>query len=151
MLRIILCGGNMSFARLTPTLAFVFLAIPAHAQVDTNCSWFGSEWRCQSRDPNANANALGALLGSIAREKREKKERQAAIEAENARLAQQRAYAEQQAYAVKQEQTFMAIVSQAVQAGECEDAKAIALSANRLDIAEQAARICTPKRKPSAQ
>ena len=144
----------MSFVRLTLALTPVFLAIPTQAQVNTDCSWIGNTWSCETRDPNANARAWGAILGSIARENREEKERQAAIEAEKARLLQQQElyrqqqmYVEQQAYATAQEQTFLAIVSQAVQAGECEDAKAIALSRNRLEVADQAARICTPKKR----
>ncbi len=80
----------------------------------------------------------------------EAQRQRAAARAQAERQRAAAAEAQRQAYAVEKEQAFMAIVSQAVQAGECEDAKAIALLANRLDIADQAARICTPKERPSA-
>ena len=65
----------MSFSKLTPILALIFLTVPASAQVNTDCRWLGSTWSCETRearDPNADAYALGAIIGSIARENREK-------------------------------------------------------------------------------
>ena len=75
----------------------------------------------------------------------------ARAQAENARLAQQQAYANQQAYAAGQEQTFMATISRAILEGRCEDAKVAALNQSRLDLADQAMRICKPGvRKPAS-
>lgn len=42
------------------------------------------------------------------------------------------------------ENTLMASISTAVREGRCDDAKQTALAANRLDLADQALRICTP-------
>ena len=74
----------------------------------------------------------------------------ARAQAENARLAQQQAYANQQAYAAGQEQMFMATISRAILEGRCEDAKMAALNQSRLDLADQAMRICKPGVKKPA-
>ena len=127
------------------------------AQVNTDCIRNPMGWSCQTYDPNQGWRDIGTVLGNIMRQKRERE----AAEAEAARIAAQQAglraqqdeYARQTAYAqqqqqlaVQREQDFMGVVSQAIQQGECEDAKAIALSRNRLDVADQAMRLCVPKR-----
>lgn len=72
-----------------------------------------------------------------------------AAEAERARLAsirQQQAYAQSQQEADRQaEQLLRTQVSTAVLEGRCDDAKTIALLASRIDMAEQAVRLCKPK------
>ena len=116
-------------------------------------SWstFGNSITCDDPEPSPLAQGLAAYIRNGIEEDR----RNAALEVERQRLLiqqqQQQAYAQQQAflqqqqmYAAQQEQSFLAVVSQAVQQGQCEDAKAIALSRGRLDIAEQAARLCSP-------
>ena len=74
----------------------------------------------------------------------------ARAQAESQRLAQQQAYANQQAYAAGQEQIFMATISRAILEGRCEDAKMAALNQSRLDLADQAMRICKPSVKKPA-
>jgi len=137
----------------------ILVALPVSAQTDTDCSWFGNTLSCETRERNSTARAIGALFGAMARADEEERERAAIIEAEKNRLLQQQeaarkqqaaymqqqAFAQQQAYLQEQERAFLTVVSQAVQAGECADAKAIALSRGRLDVADQAARLCTPR------
>lgn len=74
----------------------------------------------------------------------------AAVAEANRRAAAQQAAQEQQRQAQLQRegqgrQDLMTVVSTAVLEGRCDDAKAVALQAGNLDLAEQAMRLCKPK------
>ena len=119
------------------------------------------------------AQAQSAVGACNAAERREKAERARLAEEERRRLervrieqesasierarvdqlATERAAAAQEAEAARlADQDLRTRVSQAVLEGRCEDAKTIALLASRIDMAEQALRICKPQatKSPSA-
>ncbi len=74
---------------------------------------------------------------------------QAAAQAEQTRLEQARAVERGELQRQEQsKQNLMAAVSTAVLEGRCDDARAAALQANNLDLAEQAVRLCKPKPPP---
>jgi hypothetical protein len=68
------------------------------------------------------------------------RQRDAAAAAEQAGMDQARARAARQ-----DDTALMANISAAVKDGRCNDAKTYALDANRLDLADQALRVCTAR------
>lgn len=136
------------------------LSTAAQAQTTTNCSAFGGDVTCNTQ-PNGFA-VLGRALAI-------RRERQRAAEMFGAALQEGRcsdarsiamqygdqndmAMADQcvtpEAREAEQQKALVATVTASVQAGHCDEAKATALAAGRLDIADQALRVCTPTPKP---
>lgn len=136
----------------------LFLAAAAGAQTTTNCSAFGGEVTC-----NTGPNGFYVLGRAIAA----RREHQRAVEEFGSALregrcstaqaiaaqygdANDRAVAAQcitpearkAALAQVAEQELMKTVALAVREGRCDAAKAAALEASRLDLAEQAVRLC---------
>lgn len=87
------------------------------------------------------------------------RKRQQAVELERNRLIQDQARADEaaraQAYAEEANRqanaSLLATISKAILEGRCEDAKTVALTSSRLDLADQAMRLCKPGvRKPAS-
>lgn len=127
----------------------------ALAQTTTNCrvGISGRSINCNTYTPQqpSAADAIiqgygaGLLLRDLFGSRREEEERAAAIAAERQRQAAEAAYMAQARAEAQKNEALFAMVSQAIQNGQCEDAKAIALADGRLDVAEKAMRLCTPK------
>ncbi len=129
------------------------LAFPAAAQTTTNCSSFGGTLTCDTA-PNGFV-----ALGNAIRQRRERKAlaeefvsdlRDGRCDAAQA-IANQYGDANDRQMASacvsperQAERATMAMVSEAVRQGQCGEAKRIALEANRLDLADQALRVCMP-------
>ncbi len=151
----------------------MMLASPSVAQnTITDCYKTAGGVACNQRAPN-NFDAINQLVGVLQSIKDDAAKKQAAddeaerlaaesarrdelvaIERQNAEtersrveaIAQQQANAQQEREAARQaEQELRTQVSTAVLGGRCEDAKTIALLASRIDMAEQAMRLCKPK------
>lgn len=131
----------MNFSKLRPTLAFIFLAVAATPQV------MAQRDRAAPEAPEKISKSAARAQAERQRAATAEAQRQRAAaraQAEKERLAKQQAYANKQAYAAGQEQLFMATISRAILEGRCEDAKMAALNQSRLDLADQAMRICKP-------
>lgn len=96
-----------------------------------------------ARQPDYSGGAINAYrAGQEARQARELHERQMAeYEAERQRAAIQAADAEA-------ERIWMSGIVHSVARGDCDEAKADALRAGRLEVADQVVRVCTPKPAP---
>ena len=154
-------------------LALMSSAGGAKAQnTTTECYRSGGGVVCNQRAPNRldGLNQLTSVLQSIAEDRARDREKAAAAaraaaeearqnellriqrqtaETERARieaLTEQQTYARSQQEAEREaEQLLRTQVSTAVLEGRCDDAKTIALLASRIDMAEQAMRLCKPK------
>jgi TolA-binding protein len=105
----------------------------------------------------ADVNACEKRQKDEKRRKVEEERQQQAYLQERQRLDQERTRAEEaartQAYAEEANRQanadLLATISKAILEGRCEDAKTVALTASRLDLADQAMRLCKPAAKQS--
>ncbi len=142
----------------TILVAALFVAFPATAQTTTNCSAFGDEVTC-----NTQPNGFYMLGRAIALQRERAKAAEAFRNAVAAgRCDEARAVAMQygnkkdvaaveancvsaQDRAAQADTNLMASISDDVRRGDCQTAKQRALEAGRLDLADQALRVCNPK------
>jgi hypothetical protein len=142
------------------TIAVLFAATAAQAQTTTNCSALGGEVTCNT-GPNG-FYLLGRALAARRQHDQAAKAFVAALQAGRCVEAQTLAAqfgdandrevaarcvtpeAAQVARANEAEQALLKTISMAVKEGRCDAAKAAALDASRLDLADQVVRICTP-------
>lgn len=142
------------------------LASPVSAQTTTNCSTFAGQITCNTA-PNGFA-VLGRALA--ARRERQRAAQEFVADLQVGRCPQALAIASQYgdandramasrcvtpeaseaARAQAAEQELLKTVATAVREGRCDAAKSAALEASRLDIADQAMRLCKPATPPSA-
>lgn len=105
----------------------------------------------------ADVNACEKRQKDEKRRKVEEERQQQAYLQERQRVDQERTRAEEaartQAYAEEANRQanadLLATISKAILEGRCEDAKTVALTASRLDLADQAMRLCKPAAKQS--
>jgi hypothetical protein len=134
--------------RVLLALAVTASATAAQAQFaqpqTTTCGWEVGRWVCRTPQTQAGPNivqqGLDAQRQAYDQQQRLYEDRQ---RAEASRRAQQ-AYQLDAAEAENRER-LRSRVSQAVAEGRCEDAKQEALRYSDMDLAEQAARLCTPR------
>lgn len=145
------------------------LAAPAMAQTTTTCLPTGTMVECETTPSGSAqfANGVSALANALAVRKQRKQIAVAFVQAlQEGRCDEARALAVQfgdtndlkavaqcqqaanqaQREAAAREDAWRMGIAQAIQEGRCDDAKASALGAGRLDVADQVLRLCTPKR-----
>lgn len=152
-------------------LLLVAAGAPAMAQTTTNCRQIGDSWTCDTAPSTSGGFAQGMADGlrsgaAIANAFASRNQKKAAAvqfrealdagDCDRARaLAMQFGGHPEDMAAIARcvspaqrreqlQQTLLADVSSAVREGRCDDAKMLALNANRLDVADQAMRLCTP-------
>lgn len=151
----------LSFAALTPTRAeacssewFAVSGILAERIPGDSLARQAYEMR-KSR-AWADVNACEKRQKDEKRRKMEEERQQQAYLQERQRLDQERTRADIAARtqavtdAVNRQANadLLATISKAILEGRCEDAKTVALTSSRLDLADQAMRLCTPAAKP---
>jgi hypothetical protein len=148
-------------------LAALFAATAAQAQTTTNCSTFAGNVNCNTA-PNgfyvlgralaarrahdqAAKEFMAALTSgrcveaqSLAAQYGDARDREVAAQCVTPEAAEAAAQAQR---AKDAEDALVKNIALAVKEGRCADAKAAALDASRLDLADQALRLCTPTTK----
>lgn len=124
-------------------LALSVLGTGAHAQTQS-CGMELGRWVCRTTQPAPQAHPMTsyeqARQRSYDQQMQFQRQRDAQAAAEQAGIDQARGRAAQH-----DDAALMANISAAVKDGRCEDAKTYALEANRLDLADQALRVCSTK------